>query len=93
MPFYQPESEKSDSFENNSMKAIPVIASFNTTGTIKPLYIRIHERTLKITSCWFQEEFLIVKYHCTVQFEGFTRNIVLLYHPSHSFWTVSRDVL
>lgn len=93
MPFYQPEWNESTPSENNNMEIVPVIASFNTAGTIKPLYVRIHNHSLPITACWFQEESLIIKYHCTVQLGGYTRNIILIYHPSHSYWTVGKDVL
>lgn len=90
MPFYQPE-KFDDSFDNSSMTVVPVIASFDTAGKIKPLYVRIQGKPLKVISSWCQDEFLIVKHHCTVQLDEYAKDIILIYHPSHSFWTVDSN--
>ena len=90
MPFYKA-SKREDSFHSDTMSTVPVIASFDTEGTIKPLYVRIQGKALKVCSSWFQNESLVIRYHCTVEADGYVRDIVLLYHPSHMFWTVGTD--
>lgn len=87
MPFYQPENI-TDSFDKSSMTVVPVIASFDTKGKIKPLYVRIQEKSLRIVSCWSRQEFLVIKYHCKVELDEYVNDIILIYHPEHSFWTV-----
>lgn len=91
MPFYK-EPKVTDSYNSNAMNIVPVIASFDTSGTIRPLYVRIHEKSLKILSCWHQTEYSFEKYHCTVELDGYTKDIVLIYHPSHSFWTIDASL-
>lgn len=87
MPFYKASKDR-NSFDSNTMTVVPVIASFDSNGTIKPLYVRIDGKSLKIISCWFQDESLIKKFHCTVELDGYSKDIILIYHPSHCFWTV-----
>lgn len=87
MPFFQDE-KITESFDSSSMTVVPVIASFNTKGKIKPLYVRIGEQSLKIVSCWFQNEVLVLKFHCKVQLDEYVKDIILIYHPAHFFWTV-----
>ena len=91
MPFYKAPKD-TDSYNPDSMDAVPVIASFDASGAIKPLYVRIHGKPLKVLSCWCQNEYSIRKYHCTVGLDGYTRDIVLAYHPSHSFWTIDASL-
>ena len=91
MPFYK-EPKVTDSYNSNSMNIVPVIASFDTSGTIRPLYVRIHEKSLKIISCWHHVEYSFEKYHCTAELDGYTKDIVLIYHPSHSFWTIDASL-
>lgn len=87
MPFYTP-TPVTDSFDDSVMTVVSVIASFNTNGAIKPLYVRIKEESLKIYSCYCQPLGKVLIYHCEIIDNGCMKPLVLTYHPDHSFWTV-----
>lgn len=68
-------------------RVVPVLASFDSTGTIRPLYVRIGSDAYKILSCYSQAYGPLTIYHCTVNNMGMQREIALTYHPRECCWT------
>lgn len=87
MPFIPPKV-KPDGFDQSVETVVPVIASFNTNGSIKPLYVRINDVPLQITDCWCQPFSGYMKYHCSVLDNNHLKDITLSYFPERKFWTV-----
>lgn len=90
MPFYKAPKEN-ESYNPSTMSTVPVIASFDGSGNIKPLYVRVQGKALKVLSCWGQKEYLAIKYHCSLELDGYVKEIILIYHPSHLFWTIGKN--
>lgn len=70
----------------------PVIASFNTSGKIKPLYIMINNSQLKIIESYIvSEEYSGVHFNCKVADEasGVYRSINLSYMHYEHMWTAT----
>lgn len=68
---------------------VPVIASFDSAGTIKPLYVRIRGYSYKILSCWSKQCYSnIFVYYCTVENNHVHQEIALTYHSGEMCWTI-----
>jgi len=75
--------------------AVPVIASYNTQGSIMPLYVRVHGIAYPIRSCWCQpvnamsdDCYAIYRYHCTAIMQEYLKDFTLTYHTYTHVWTL-----
>ena len=63
---------------------VPVIASFNSKGQIKPLYFEYDGNQIKILKyAKSSHEFLLNGYDCIAEFDGYLRNVRLFYDSQH----------
>lgn len=70
---------------------VSVIASFDTDGHIKPLYVRVDEESLKVVSCWMKPAFVSsCTYQCKVEDHGVLKPLVLTYHMNESVWSIPK---
>lgn len=82
---------------NNSYDCIPsnlvsVIASFDTDGHIKPLYVRINEEALKVHSSWLKPSFAgLLEFNCRIVDQGYLKPLVLTYHKNEGVWTIPKQ--
>ena len=67
------------SYDHLPITVIPVIASFDTDGHIKPLYVRIDGLSLKVHSCWLKPSFSGVME---------LKPLVLSFHMAEGVWTI-----
>lgn len=67
---------------------VPVIASFSTNGTIRPLYVRINGVSLKIIQCTSHMNHIHPTFDCIVDDYGIAKNIKISYNPSTHSWLV-----
>lgn len=75
--------------KNNTL--VSVIASFDTEGYIRPLYVRIGNESLKIHSSWIKPSFSeSMEYSCKVIDEGVLKPLILTYHKRENVWTIPR---
>lgn len=73
------------------LQIIPVIASFDVDGNIKPLYVRIGEESLKVYSCRLKSAPADIKtFRCQIQDEEMLKPLELSYHARESLWTIPR---
>lgn len=69
---------------------VPVIASFDSEGHIKPLYVRIGELSLKIQSSWMKPSpSSTLEFHCTVQDGDTVKPVILIYRRYETVWMIS----
>lgn len=68
---------------------IPVIASFDSSGRILPLYVRLNNESFKILSCKKRppkEAWLAPDYECRIDNHGYMRYVYLTYDAEDSVW-------
>ena len=80
----------SSSYDPSSMTLVSVIASFDTTGNIRPLYIGIHGESYKIHASFCKKDYDFRLFECQVEDHGTIRHIALTFHPREYFWTIPK---
>lgn len=70
---------------------VSVIASFDTDGHIRPLYVRINEDSLKVHSSWIKPSFRgMMEFRCKIIDNDYLRPLVLTYHMAENVWTIPK---
>jgi len=78
-----------ESYGGDPVEVIPVIASYDGEGHIKPLYVRIRNDRYKVESCWVKSDSLNnVDYHCKLSLDAHIYVIVITYHIRECVWTM-----
>ncbi len=78
-------------FDYESACPVPVIASFDAEGHIKPLYVRIDDARYKIDSYWVRNKFInIIEFNCQLQAGERLIPLLLIYYQKESIWTIPR---
>ena len=68
---------------------IPVIASFNDDGQIKPLYIGIEGNRYKVDSYWIRRSFTNqIEFSCKILIDDRLCPIILTYYMNECIWTI-----
>lgn len=74
-------------YEFHNAKLVSVIASFNTDGKVKPLYVRMNEEPVKVLSSKvIQTTLHMIAFEVIVDDYGRQRIIRLLYKINKSVW-------
>ena len=80
------------SYNNHDIRkvtVVPVIASFDSEGHIKPLYVRIDGLSCKVLSYRVKSTFInFVAFNCMVQVEDFAKPVTLTYFIDETLWTM-----
>ena len=76
------------------IRCVPVIASFSSEGSIKPLYVSIDAVQLKIESCIREpqkngDKWIV--FRCTAIDDNFRKQIKLHYYTAEPAWFVPTD--
>lgn len=68
---------------------VPVIASFDTEGHVKPLYVRIGELSLKVHSSWLKPSFSdVLEFNCQLIDGDYLKPLILRYFQKETVWVV-----
>lgn len=68
---------------------IPVIASFNEEGQIKPLYVGINGKRYKVESYWVRRSFANqIEFHCKLLLEESLQTLIITYYMNECIWTI-----
>lgn len=94
--FFEAEKEwENEELNNEKQTVIPAIASFSTSGTVMPVYVRLGDLKLKIEKVnWhkplsvFGERYCCIVSSCGVEFE-----VVLTYHTKEQLWTIDNKAI
>ena len=71
---------------------IPVIASFDSDGHIKPLYVRINGEAFKVHSSWIKPSFQgTIEFECKVIDREYLKPLNLTYHKQDCVWTIPKS--
>ena len=71
------------------IKIVPVISSFDCSGRMIPLYVRIHGEALKIHTAYeFESTYNLLRFRCEVLDHGRIKPLKLTYHVSYHKWSM-----
>jgi hypothetical protein len=80
------------SYNNHDIRkvsVVPVIASFDSEGHIKPLYVRIDGMSCRVLSYWIKSTFInFVAFNCMVQVGELAKPVTLTYFIDETIWTM-----
>ena len=75
------------------MQIVPVIASFNDDGQIKPLYVGINGERYKVESYWVRRSFSNqIEFQCKLIDQDMLKPVVLTYYQNECIWTIPKGV-
>ena len=75
------------SYDYGSLEIVSVIASFDTNGHVKPLYVRINQESLKVHSSWMKPSFHgFLEFQCKVIDNGCLKPLALSYRKNENVW-------
>lgn len=79
------------SFDYLPVTAVPVIASFDSEGHIKPLYVRIGEYSCRVHSFWIKNTFSnITEFNCQIEDNGHLKPVLLTFYQRECVWTIPK---
>lgn len=88
-----PHKVSQTSYDHSNVIIVPVIASFDTRGHMRPLYVRIHNNSFKIHSSWLKSSLSCSVFQCQIIDDNAIRPLVLTYHPLENVWTMPETKL
>lgn len=77
-----------NSYDISGEAIVPVIASFDASGNIIPLYVRINGESFRILSSTLVCSLGLISFNCQVENYGVAKPLTLTYHPRESVWTM-----
>lgn len=81
-----------NSHDYTPVRIIPVIASFNEDGQIKPLYVGIDGERYKIHSYWIRRSFSNqIEFSCKLIWGETLQTIVITYYMNECIWTIPEN--
>ena len=80
-------------FDHQPHTIVPVIASFDSEGHIRPLYVRIKGESYKVHSSWLKPSFsMVLSFNCQVIDQGTLKPLTLEYYQRESTWIIPYKV-
>lgn len=79
-----------NSFIESQMILVPVIASFDTAGVVKPLFVRIGDESYKILHPVQTNSIGLDIFRCKINDHGILKPLQLSYHVRDGFWTIPK---
>lgn len=75
--------------KDNDFQCVPVIASFNSSGKIKPVYVQVHEKSYKIHNCRYNHPLPnISEFQCQIIDCNCLKPLKLIYYHSECVWAI-----
>lgn len=80
-------------FQNPNLIPVPVIASFNAEGELRPLYFSVEGLRLKVDNIRFTDKRMcdIIEFRCEVTFIDRVQSVTLRYHKRQGRWMMKRQ--
>ena len=79
-----------ESYGSDPIVSVPVIASYDAEGHVKPLFIRINNEKYKVENYWVRASSgNNMDYNVTLSRNNITYRLKLTYHLRETIWSVS----
>uniref|UniRef100_UPI004056E906 hypothetical protein n=1 Tax=Acetatifactor sp. TaxID=1872090 RepID=UPI004056E906 len=79
------------SFAYSPVTFVPVIASFDTDGHIRPLYVRINGISMKVDSYYERTMFSnTIEFNCKVIDNDYLKPVLLTYYQAERVWSIPK---
>lgn len=89
MPFYHLPKEIEEKIDSAIETTIPVIASFNAQGGIKPLYFRYQEKDITVSHVRYCRPYpKKTVFKCTARLDDFLKEVQITYWEDEKLWTL-----
>lgn len=76
------------SFDHKPSDIVPVIASFDKQGNVRPLYVRLGSESYKVNDAFCQNEFSnTITFRCHIIDNEYLKPLILIYHRSCNMWS------
>ena len=81
-----------DSYGGDPIELVPVIASYDTKGHIKPLYVRIKNEKYRVENYWIKSVNFSnnIDYNVTLSKDNRTYKLILTYHIRETAWSIPK---
>jgi len=80
-----------ESYGGDPIELVPVIASYDTEGRIKPLYVRIKDERYKVISYWVKSSFSNnIDFNVTLSKDDRIYKLILTYHIRETTWSIPK---
>ena len=74
-----------DNFRSD--KRVSVIATFDSEGHVKPLYVRMGDVSLKVANSWISSSrFDVIEFQCQVEDGEYLKSLTLFYYTRENVW-------
>lgn len=81
-------------FDHTTTAIVPVIASFDASGHIRPLYVRLGRGAYRVDDCFVHSRYSgITEFRCKIIDGDSTKPLQLSYYSNEGMWTVPRSSL
>lgn len=78
-----------ESYAGDPIELVPVIASYDSEGHIKPLYVRIKDERYKVINYWIKTSCgNNIDFNCTLSLNDRTYKLMLTYHIRETAWSI-----
>lgn len=81
-----------ESYGTDPIELVPVIASYDTEGRVKPLYVRIKGETYKVENHWVKSTNFSnnIDFNVTLSKDNRTYKLILTYHLRETAWSIPK---
>lgn len=85
---------EADIISSTNYESVSVIASFDTEGHVRPLFVRVNSESLKVHSCWQKPSFRgTIEFQCKVIDNDCLKNLNVIYRQSDNIWSIVKDYI
>lgn len=80
-----------ESYGSDPIELVPVIASYDTQGRIRPLYVRIRDDRYKVENYWIKRSIAnTIDFNVTLSKGDMIFKLILTYHLRETAWTIPK---
>ena len=79
-----------ENYNYNPIEIVPVIATYDTEGNLKPIYVRLNGDSLKVDTYLVKaSEESDMDFYCTLSRNDCRMRLILTYHAKETVWTIT----
>ena len=79
-----------ESYNSDPIEIVPVIATYDTEGNLKPIYVRLNGTGYKVDTYLVKASMENDKdFYCTLSHNDISLRIILTYHVKETAWSIT----